>query len=160
MRFDTLLGDGLCDALAVTTLELTRKQVAQPAFEQWRDAAHEEQPDSPSWSPESATRALADWSGVETVIDQVLQIFAHSDLSHQLVLVAIHSRQLPNVSEDVLQSVGKLESVHVVQPILDVGVNDELSQAKNLTTQVESWNRNWKSIRYVKQSSSRDLVSF
>lgn len=160
MRFDTLLGHGLCDALAVTTLELARKQVAQPAFEQWRDTAHKEQPNSPSRSPESATRALADWSGVEAVIDQVLQIFAHSDLSHQLVLVAIHSRQLPNVSEDVLQSVGELEGVHVVQPILDVGINDELSQPKNLATQVESWNRNSKSIRYVKQSSSRDLVSF
>lgn len=39
---------------------------------------------------------------VEAVVDEMLEIFAHSDLSHQLVLVAVHARQLTNVGKDVL----------------------------------------------------------
>lgn len=38
----------------------------------------------------------------------MLEIFAHSDLSHQLVLVAVHSRQLTNMGKDVLQSISQL----------------------------------------------------
>lgn len=39
----------------------------------------------------------------------MLQVFAHSDLSHQLVLVAVHARQLPDMSKDVLQSIRQLK---------------------------------------------------
>lgn len=46
---------------------------------------------------------------VEAVVDEMLEIFAHSDLSHQLVLVAVHSCQLTNVGKDVLQSVSQLQ---------------------------------------------------
>jgi hypothetical protein len=56
---------------------------------------------------------------VESVIDDVLEIFAHSDLPHQLVLVTVHAGQLAHVSEDVLQTVGELERVHVVQAVLE-----------------------------------------
>lgn len=45
---------------------------------------------------------------VEAVVDEMLEIFAHSDLSHQLVLVAVHSSQLTNVGKDVLQSISQL----------------------------------------------------
>lgn len=45
---------------------------------------------------------------VEAVVDEMFEIFAHSDLSHQLVLVAVHSRQLTNVGKDVLQSISQL----------------------------------------------------
>lgn len=48
--------------------------------------------------------------GVEPVVDQMLQIFAHSDLSHQLVLVAVHACQLTHVSKDVLQPIGQLQN--------------------------------------------------
>ena len=54
MTLDSLLGDGFRHALGVTTLELTREQIAQPAFQQRRDAAHEEQPHAPSGSPKTA----------------------------------------------------------------------------------------------------------
>lgn len=47
--------------------------------------------------------------GVEAVVDEMLEIFAHSDLSHQLVLVAVHSSQLTNVGKDVLQSISQLQ---------------------------------------------------
>lgn len=39
----------------------------------------------------------------------MLEIFAHPDLSHQLVLVAVHPCQLTNVGKDVLQPIGQLQ---------------------------------------------------
>lgn len=39
----------------------------------------------------------------------MLEIFAHPDLSHQLVLVAVHSCQLTNVGKDVLQPISQLQ---------------------------------------------------
>lgn len=46
---------------------------------------------------------------VEPVVDEMLQIFAHPDLSHQLVLVAVHACQLTHMSEDVLQTIRQLK---------------------------------------------------
>lgn len=46
---------------------------------------------------------------VEPIVDEMLQIFAHPDLSHQLVLVAVHACQLTYMSEDVLQSIRQLQ---------------------------------------------------
>lgn len=46
---------------------------------------------------------------IKPVVDQMLQIFAHPDLSHQLVLVAVHASQLTNMSEDVLQPISQLQ---------------------------------------------------
>lgn len=46
---------------------------------------------------------------VEPVVNEMLQIFAHPDLSHQLVLVTVHASQLANVGEDVLQTIGQLQ---------------------------------------------------
>lgn len=46
---------------------------------------------------------------VEPVVDQMLQIFAHPDLSHQLVLVAVHACQLTHMSKDVLQPISQLQ---------------------------------------------------
>lgn len=69
----------------------------------------------------------------------MLEILAHADLPHQLVLVAIHARQLAHMGEDILQAVGQLEGVHVVQSVLHVGVDDELGQPQDFTTQMESY---------------------
>jgi hypothetical protein len=38
----SLLGHGLCDAFAVTALELTREEVTQPSLEQGDDTSKEE----------------------------------------------------------------------------------------------------------------------
>lgn len=46
---------------------------------------------------------------VEAVVDEMLQVLAHSDLSHQLVLVPVHASQLTHVSKDVLQSICQLQ---------------------------------------------------
>ena len=55
---------------------------------------------------------------VESVVDDVFEIFAHPDLFHQLVLVTVHARQLADMGKDVLKAVGKLERVDVVQAVL------------------------------------------
>ena len=62
----------------------------------------------------------------------MLEIFAHPDLPHQLVLVTVHASELANVSEDILHSIGELESVDISQAILDVGVDNQLRQTKDL----------------------------
>ena len=49
---------------------------------------------------------------VKPVINQVLDVFAHPDLSHELVLVSVHSSQLTNMGEDVLQAISKLKYTH------------------------------------------------
>lgn len=61
----------------------------------------------------------------------MLQILAHADLSHQFVLVSIHPRQLADMGEYVLQAVGQLERIDVVQPVLDVRVHNQLGQPEN-----------------------------
>lgn len=68
----------------------------------------------------------------------MFQIFAHSNLSHQFVFVSIHSRQLADVSENILQTVGQLEGVHVVQTILNVRIDDQFGETQNFTAQMES----------------------
>mmetsp|Transcript_31892 Transcript_31892/g.87345 ORF Transcript_31892/g.87345 Transcript_31892/m.87345 type:complete len:298 (-) Transcript_31892:756-1649(-) len=137
MRLDPLLGHRLRDALGGAPLELAREQVAQPALEQRRDAAQEEEPHAPAGRPDAAARPLADRSRVEAVVDQVLQVLAHPDLPHQPVLVTVHAGELAHVREDVLQAVGQLVSVHVAQPVLHVRVDDELGEAEDLAAEVE-----------------------
>lgn len=46
---------------------------------------------------------------VEAVVDEMLQVFTHPDLSHQLVLVAVHASQLTHMSENVLQPISQLQ---------------------------------------------------
>ena len=45
---------------------------------------------------------------VESVVNEMFDVLTHSDLSHQLVLVSVHSSQLTNMGEDVLQTISKL----------------------------------------------------
>lgn len=42
---------------------------------------------------------------VEAVVDEMLQVFAHSNLPHELVLVAVHASQLTDMGKDVLESI-------------------------------------------------------
>ena len=46
---------------------------------------------------------------VESVVDEMLEVFTHADLSHQFVLVAVHARQLAHVGKHVLQTVRQLK---------------------------------------------------
>lgn len=67
----------------------------------------------------------------------MLQVLTHTDLSHQAVFVSVHTSKLTNVGKNVLQTVSQLECIDVTETILDVRIDDQLGQAKNLTTQVE-----------------------
>ncbi len=67
----------------------------------------------------------------------MFQIFAHADLSHEFVLVSIHSSELANVGKSVLQTIRQLESVHITQSILHVRVNHKLGQAEDFSAQME-----------------------
>ena len=68
----------------------------------------------------------------------MLQILARTNLVHQLVLVTVHACQLSNVVEGVENSVSKLESINVTQPVLNLSIDNELGQTQNLTHKVES----------------------
>lgn len=77
---------------------------------------------------------------VEPVVDKMFEIFTHADLSHEFVLVAVHASQLADMSKHVLQSVGQLKGIYVVQSVLHVWINDQLGQPQDLSAQMESYN--------------------
>lgn len=90
-----------------------------------------------------------------------LEILAHSNLLHELVLVSVHcgrtkeiskctnetkstgegveltSGELPDVSEHVLETIGELEGVDVPKPELNVDVDDELGETKDLSAKMD-----------------------
>ena len=56
----------------------------------------------------SAQRMKRYTYSVESVVNEMFDVLTHSDLSHQLVLVSVHSSQLTNMGKDVLQAISKL----------------------------------------------------
>ena len=46
--------------------------------------------------------------GVKSVVNEMFDVFTHSDLSHELVLVSVHSSQLTNMSKGVLKTISQL----------------------------------------------------
>jgi hypothetical protein len=138
MGLDALLGDRLCDALRITSLELARKKITKPTFKKWHNTTHEEKPDAPTGSPEADARTLTNGTGIEAIVDKVLQVFRHPHLPHELVLVTVHARKSANVRKNILKGIRELEGVNIPKPVLDMGIDDKLRQAKNFSTQVES----------------------
>ena len=62
------------------------------------------------WQPKYNTEIQTESThSVEPVVDEVLEVLAHTDLLHQLVLVAVHACQLTHMGKDVLQSVWQLK---------------------------------------------------
>ena len=102
VRLHTLLRNGLRDTLAVTSFELTGKQVSKPrvptsdhvkvresskclpSLKKRHDTTHEEQPDPPARCPETNTRSLADRTSIEAVVDEMLEVLGHTNLPHEL----------------------------------------------------------------------------
>jgi len=120
LRLNSLLSYSLSCALRVSPLELSSQQIPQPTFQEWNDTSEEEKPDSPAGGPETDTRAFANWTGIETIIDQVFEILSHTYLPHQTILITIHTCKLAYMGKDVLKTVSKLESLNVTQAILDM----------------------------------------
>ena len=75
---------------------------------------------------------------IEAVVDDMLEILAHSNLFHQLVFVTVHSSKLTNVCKHVLEAIGQLERVHIVQSVLDMTIHNQFRQTKNFTAKMES----------------------
>ena len=137
LRLDPLLGHGLCDALRVASFELASKEVAEPPLEKGDHASEEEEPDPPARSPEADTGPFADWSCVEAVVDEVLEVLGHPHLPHQSIFITVHPCQLAHVRKDVLEAVSELEGLDVAKAILNVRIYDQLGEAKDLSAKVE-----------------------
>mmetsp|Transcript_66756 Transcript_66756/g.127143 ORF Transcript_66756/g.127143 Transcript_66756/m.127143 type:complete len:244 (-) Transcript_66756:1454-2185(-) len=137
MTLHALLGDGLRHTLRDTALELTCQQIAKPSLKQRHHTSQEEEPDTPAWGPEPTAWTLADRTGVEPVVDQMLQILAHAHLPHQSVLVTVHTGQLTDMGKDVLQTICKLEGINVTQAELHMTVNNQLCQTHDFAAQME-----------------------
>ena len=71
----------------MSALELPAEEVAEPALQERHHPEDEEEPDEPAGRPDAAARPLAHRPSVEAVVDDVLQVFSHADLLHQLVPV-------------------------------------------------------------------------
>lgn len=67
----------------------------------------------------------------------MFEILAHSDLSHEFVLVAVHTSELAYVGKCVLQTIGKLEGINVAKTILNMRVNNKFGESKYLSTKME-----------------------
>jgi len=65
---------------------------------------------------------------VKPVVNKMLDVLAHADLSHEFVLIAVHASQLPNMSKDVLQTISQLEHIHTAQSVLHMTVNHKLHE--------------------------------
>ena len=57
---------------------------------------------------------------------------------HKLILVAVHTGKLAHVVEGIKNTICELEGIDVTQTVLNLGIDDKLSQAENFTHQVES----------------------
>ena len=72
-------------------------------------------------------KAIENTYGIESIVNHMLQVFAHPNLLHQFVFVSVHASQLSNMSENVLQSICELKCIYIIQSILYMGVNNKLS---------------------------------
>jgi len=61
----------------------------------------------------------------------MLYIFAHSNLSHEPVLVSVHSGKVSDVTEDILESVSKLKGIHITESILHMCVYNQFTKSQN-----------------------------
>jgi hypothetical protein len=80
----------------------------------------------PIGSPEANTRTLTSGTGIEAIIDEVLQVFCHSDLSQELVLVMVRAHKGTNGCKDILKGICELEGVSLAKTVLDISINNEV----------------------------------
>lgn len=63
----------------------------------------------PAFQPRRFTQRRRSYTySVESVVNEMFDVLTHSDLSHKLVLVSVHSSQLTNMGKDVLKAISKL----------------------------------------------------
>lgn len=59
-------------------------------------------------------------------------------MTTDLVLVAVHTGEGTNMTENILQSISKLKGIDIAESELNVRINDKLGEPQDFTTQVES----------------------
>jgi hypothetical protein len=67
----------------------------------------------------------------------MLQILGHPHLPHQSVFVSIHTCQMANMTENVLETVSQLERLNLTESVLNMGVYHQFHQFQNFTAQME-----------------------
>lgn len=82
----------------MSAFEGSCEQISKPSLKERGDASNEEEPDSPSWGPDAYSWSFSHWTGVEAIIDDMLDIFGHSNLSHDPVFISIDAGELTNMS--------------------------------------------------------------
>ena len=68
VRLHVLLRNRFGDAFTVASYELSSKEVAQPVLK-GNNVPDKVQPNAPSGCPETTIKAIADWTGIETIVD-------------------------------------------------------------------------------------------
>ncbi len=53
---------------------------------------------------------------VKSVVDKMFDIFTHSNLSHQFILVSVHASELTDVGEHILYPISQLKGVYITEP--------------------------------------------
>jgi hypothetical protein len=108
----------------MSTLKLSSQQILKPSLQQGYDSSKEEEPDSETGEVKSVSGTFSDWARVEPVIDDMLEIFASPDLTHETVLVTVHTSELTDVIENIVNTVSQLEGIDVAKSILYMGIED------------------------------------
>jgi len=67
----------------------------------------------------------------------MLEILAHSDLSHESVFISVHACELSDVCEDILDTISELESIDVSETILHMRIDNELHESEDFSAEME-----------------------
>ena len=67
----------------------------------------------------------------------MLEVLAHPDLPHHLVLVPVDPCQHANVRDCILNAIRQLICIKIVQSVLDMCIHDHLGDAHDLSEEVE-----------------------
>jgi hypothetical protein len=84
---------------------MSSQQILEPPLQQRYNPSKEEEPDSETGKVKSIPGALAYRSSIEPVIDDVFEIFAGPNLTHEPILVTIHTGELADMIENVVNSI-------------------------------------------------------
>lgn len=121
----------------MSALKLSSQQIPEPSLKKWYNAPQEKQPHSPSRRPYTHTWPLTHRPSIETIVNNMLHILAHTDLPHYTILVPINTGELSQVRIHVLETIVELECIDVTQAVLHVAVDDELDNTEDFTAEVE-----------------------
>ena len=135
------LGSLLCyyfdKSFGMPALKLSSQQVPEPSLKKRYNASQEKQPHSPSRRPYTHTWPLTYRPSIETIVNNMLHILAHTDLPHHTILIPIDTGKLSQVRIHVLETIIELKRVHVTQAVLHVAVDNELDNTEDFTAEVE-----------------------